>query len=109
MCSSDLILMSQMFGHNGDGCVFAINENKPIFAIPVVQKEALNPEYLNLIVASALLYRTAFNTSAFLEALIEWVDCSGKDGVSRQIMEVQAALNSSMKIAIHGFDAISKK
>jgi hypothetical protein len=88
---------------NTNGYVLSVDNRHPKFPQWVATVETLNPDYVNLIAASMLLYRTAQEAVAYMEALVEYLEKKGLDEAVPSVAEVQGTLNSAMKIAREGF------
>lgn len=87
---------------NAEGFIFAIDNRHPKFPEAVCDKASLNPEWVNVVSASGLLYRTSGETVKFFEHLIEFVETIGHPEAVASIAQMQANLNSAMRIAIEG-------
>ena len=87
---------------NAEGFLFAIDNRYPKFPLAIAATGTLNPEYVNLMAASGLLYRTARETAEFLEALIIYLETKGLEEAVASVAGIQATLNSAMKIALEG-------
>jgi len=87
---------------NAEGYLFAIDNRYPKFPLAITDVRHLNPEYVNVLAASALLYRIAHETAGYLEHLIGYLESKGLDEAVASAMTIQASLNSAKKIAIEG-------
>lgn len=94
-------MMEQTFLNVG-GFVICVDNRHPKFPHAIAPVEALNPEYVNLLSASLLLYRTAQEAVNYMEALVEYLEKEGKDEAVPSVAAVQATLNSAMQIAREG-------
>lgn len=87
---------------NAEGFLFVIDNRHPKFPTAVAHASTINPEYLNLVAGSLLLYRTAQEAATYFEALIEYLESKGLDEAVASAAAVQATLDSAMKIAREG-------
>ena len=94
---------------NAEGYLFAIDNRYPKFPTAICETGSLNPEYVNLMAAAALLYRTAGEAVAYMESLIDYLDAKQLEEAVPSVIAVQATLDSAMKIAIEGFPKNSEK
>lgn len=101
-------LMQQTVLH-AEGYLFAIDNRHPKFPIAICETAGMNPEYVNLMAAAALLYRSAGEAIKYMEALIDYLDAKQLDEAVPSVVTVQATLDSAMKIAIEGLPKNSQK
>ncbi len=87
---------------NAEGFVFVVDNRHPKFPVAVAHGSTINPEYINLVAGSMLLYRTSQEAVTYLETLIELLDAKGLHDISIPTAAVQATLDSAMKIARDG-------
>ncbi len=95
-------LMQQTFVH-AEGYIFAIDKRHPKFPHAICATQPVNPEYLNVLAAASLLYRTACETATYFESLVEYLEEKGLAEAVPSVLTVQATLDSAMKIAIEGY------
>lgn len=88
---------------NAEGYLFAIDNRHPKFPTAISATATLNPEYVNLLAASLLLYRTAQEATTYMESLVEYLETKGLDEAVPSVAAVQATLDSALKIAREGF------
>lgn len=87
---------------NAEGFIFVLDSRHPKFSTAVAHASTINPEYVELISASLLLYRTAQEATTYLEALVEYLEGKGCDDAVPSVAAIQATLDSAMKIARNG-------
>lgn len=101
------VLVEQVFGE-GDGVIYAVQESLPQFPIFVAFTGAINPDYINVVAASGLMYRMLEHTKTYLERMIELMDDVGQDAISNSLGDIQASINTTLKVAIEGRRNIPK-
>ena len=87
---------------NTNGYIIVVDNRHPKFPQWVATVETLNPDYVNLIAGSMLLYRTAQEAVTYMEALVEYLEKKGLDEAVPSLAAVQGTLDSAMKMAREG-------
>lgn len=87
---------------NTNGFILAVDNRHPKFPEFVASVDTLNPEFVNVFWASILLYRTMGETNLFLDSMVEYLEANGLDEAVGSINNIQASLNTAMKLAREG-------
>ena len=88
---------------NAEGYLFVIDNRHPKFPTAIAAVSTLNPEYVNLLAASLLLYRTAQEATTFLEKMVEYLESKGLDEAVAHVTAISGTLNTAMQVAREGF------
>lgn len=73
----------------------------------IFHKNAINPEYANLLGAAIILYRINQETAQTLELIVEVLEKHGGDALVEALTNCQAALQTARRCAIEGMENVA--